>query len=211
MSTKNMLVDIFTKALPRKAFEKFHTNQAYFYQNDVLTSGSVEGPWLGASQQLLCPPKIFSIICLLIFLVSPSYKYSTMLEFLHSTINVHTYNPVFRQLLCIPEIQSSVFISGSQVCILFLHFLNILSLCLWISVPAAQHLDTLCNIQYIFSYNKPMQPLETCNHIMYNCKHYQQSWNPKQQSLKDIITFLEFNQSAFCFQEGITYLSSNLV
>ena len=118
---------------------------------------------------------------------------------------------IFRQLLCIPEIQSSVFISGSQVCILFLHFLNILSLCLWISVPAAQHLDTLCNIQYIFSYNKPMQPLETCNHIMYNCKHYQQSWNPKQQSLKDIITFLEFNQSAFCFQEGITYLSSNLV
>jgi len=48
---------------------------------------------LGASQQLLCPSKIFSIICLLIFLVSPSYKYSTMLEFLHSTINVHTYNP----------------------------------------------------------------------------------------------------------------------
>jgi len=47
-------------------------------------------------------------------------------------------------------------------------------------------------------------PLKTHNHILFECKRYRQSWNPKQDSLKDILTFLEFNPGIFCFQEGIT-------
>jgi len=50
--------------------------------------------------------------------------------------------------------------------------------------------------------------LETRDHILHNCERYQQSWNPKQDSLKDILTFLDSNPGAFCFQEGITYLLS---
>ena len=50
--------------------------------------------------------------------------------------------------------------------------------------------------------------LETRDHILHNCERYQQSWNPKRDSLKDILTFLDSNPGAFCFQEGITYLLS---
>jgi len=47
-------------------------------------------------------------------------------------------------------------------------------------------------------------PLKTRDHIIHDCKRYKQSWNPKQDSLKDILTFLEFNPGTFYFQEDIT-------
>jgi len=46
--------------------------------------------------------------------------------------------------------------------------------------------------------------IEIRAHILHECVQYKKSWNPKQESLKDILTFLEFNPGAFCFQEGIT-------
>ena len=39
---------------------------------------------------------------------------------------------------------------------------------------------------------------------MYILHEYRKSWDPKRESLKDVLTFLEFNPGAFCFQEGIT-------
>ena len=47
-------------------------------------------------------------------------------------------------------------------------------------------------------------PLKTRDHILHNYERYQQLWNPKQDSLKNILTFLDFNPGMFCFQEGIT-------
>ena len=45
--------------------------------------------------------------------------------------------------------------------------------------------------------------IETRRHILFECPQYRKSWNPKK-SLKDILTFLEFNPGVFCFQECIT-------
>ena len=47
-------------------------------------------------------------------------------------------------------------------------------------------------------------PLETREYILYDCEQHKQSWNPKQESLKDVLTFLDSNPGTFCFQEGIT-------
>ena len=46
-------------------------------------------------------------------------------------------------------------------------------------------------------------PIETRRHILFDCVQYKKSWNPKRESLKDILTFLEFNPGAFCFQESV--------
>jgi len=46
-------------------------------------------------------------------------------------------------------------------------------------------------------------PIEMRRHILFECSRYNKSWNPKRESLKDVLTFLEFNPGAFCFQEGI--------
>ena len=46
-------------------------------------------------------------------------------------------------------------------------------------------------------------PIETRRHIPYECSQYNKSWNLKRESLKDVLTFLEFNPGAFCFQDGI--------
>jgi len=36
-------------------------------------------------------------------------------------------------------------------------------------------------------------PIETRRHILFGCAWYKKSWNLKKESLKDILTFLEFN------------------
>jgi len=46
--------------------------------------------------------------------------------------------------------------------------------------------------------------IETRAHILHGCVQYMKSWNPKWKSLKDILTFLEFNPGAFCFQDSNT-------
>jgi len=38
-------------------------------------------------------------------------------------------------------------------------------------------------------------------HIMFDCMRYKKSWNSKRKSLKDVLTFLEFNSGAFLFLE----------
>ena len=42
-------------------------------------------------------------------------------------------------------------------------------------------------------------PIEMRKHILFECPQYRKSWNLKGESLKDILTFLEFNPGAFCF------------
>ena len=46
-------------------------------------------------------------------------------------------------------------------------------------------------------------PIEIRRHILFDCAWYNKSWNPKRKSLNDVLTFLEFNPGAFCFQESI--------
>jgi len=47
-------------------------------------------------------------------------------------------------------------------------------------------------------------PIKTRNHILYSYRGYGKYWNSKRDSLKDIISFLEFNPGVFSFYEGIT-------
>jgi len=47
-------------------------------------------------------------------------------------------------------------------------------------------------------------PIELRRYILFECVCYNKSWNPKRKSLKNVLTFLEFNPEAFCFQEDIT-------
>ena len=46
-------------------------------------------------------------------------------------------------------------------------------------------------------------PIEMRRHILYKYSQYNKSWNLKRKSLKDVLTFLEFNSRAFCFQDSI--------
>ena len=55
------------------------------------------------------------------------------------------------------------------------------------------------------AYPHSKNPIETRRHILYECSWYSKSWNPKRESLKDVLTFLEFNPRAFCFQDGIMW------
>jgi len=41
--------------------------------------------------------------------------------------------------------------------------------------------------------------IKTRRYIMFYCAKYKKSWNPKRKSLKNVLIFLEFNPSAFCF------------
>jgi len=47
-------------------------------------------------------------------------------------------------------------------------------------------------------------PIESRNHILNGCRQFRNYWNPKRDSLKDIIAFLKFNPGVFSFHEGIT-------
>ena len=57
-----------------------------------------------------------------------------------------------------------------------------------------------------FTYPYKLYPIEMWRYILFNCMCYIKSWNPKRKYLKniDILTFLEFNSEAFCFQNNIT-------
>jgi len=46
--------------------------------------------------------------------------------------------------------------------------------------------------------------IEMRRYILFNCVCYRKSWNPRRKSLKNILTFLEFNSEAFCFQDSVT-------
>ena len=47
-------------------------------------------------------------------------------------------------------------------------------------------------------------PIEMRRYILFECLQYKKSWNLKRELLQDILTFLEFNLEAFCFQKDIT-------
>ena len=49
-------------------------------------------------------------------------------------------------------------------------------------------------------------PIETRTHILHECIWYKKSWNPKMESLKDILTFLEFNTGALMLLSGRHYI-----
>ena len=55
-----------------------------------------------------------------------------------------------------------------------------------------------------FAYICREYSIEIKRHILFDCAQYKKSWNPKRESLKNILTFLEFNPGAFCFQNSIT-------
>ena len=128
----------------------------FFYfglQSAVLTIG-VEGRncWGAMFESITTAamsPRNFLNHLLIHFLVFPSYKYSTILEFLHSTIN-----------MCILTIWyldgysvywDSVFVFGSQVCILFFTFSIYLVFVSGSQFQLHKHLEWY-TAQYIFSY-----------------------------------------------------------
>ena len=88
------------------------------------------------------------------------------------------------------------------------HFSMSNSLCAWVTRLITNH-ASIGEYRKRF-FNEPTScpcgqaPLETRDHILYDCECYQQLWNPKRDSLKDVLTFLDHNPGAFCFQEGIT-------
>ena len=46
-------------------------------------------------------------------------------------------------------------------------------------------------------------PIKTRSYIINSCIQYIKSWNPKRESLKNILMFLKFNPRAFYFQKSI--------
>ena len=58
------------------------------------------------------------------------------------------------------------------------------------------------NKSVVYPYSNSL--IETRIHILHECVQYIKSWNPKRESFKDVLIFLEFNLRALCFQEGIT-------
>jgi len=80
-------------------------------------------------------PQKFSRSPTYTFLVFPSYEYSTALEFLHSTINMCILTIWYLGSYSVSlRFSLHLWISSAHS---ILHLLNILSLCPWISVPAA--------------------------------------------------------------------------
>ena len=47
-------------------------------------------------------------------------------------------------------------------------------------------------------------PIELRQHILHECKRYNNYWNLNRESFSHFIAFLEFNPGAFSFYEGIT-------
>jgi len=45
--------------------------------------------------------------------------------------------------------------------------------------------------------------IETRQHSLFNCERFKKSWNPKRESIFDILTFLELNPGAFSFQDSL--------
>jgi len=47
-------------------------------------------------------------------------------------------------------------------------------------------------------------PIETRCHILYDCRRFNNYWNPRRDSIAHFILFLEFNGNTFSFSENIT-------
>jgi len=47
-------------------------------------------------------------------------------------------------------------------------------------------------------------PIKTQQHILYECRRYNQYWNPCKTSLSHLLAFLKFDPGVFSFYEGIT-------
>ena len=59
-------------------------------------------------------------------------------------------------------------------------------------------------LQEEFSYPCRQHPIETRCHILYECRRFNNYWNPRWDTIAYFILFLEFNNSAFTFGESIT-------
>ena len=58
---------------------------------------------------------------------------------------------------------------------------------------------SLSNSMYTCTTRLITNHISTGEYILVNCVCYKKSWNPRRKSLKNILTFLEFNSEAFCF------------
>ena len=47
-------------------------------------------------------------------------------------------------------------------------------------------------------------PIETRHYILYDCKKFNNYWNPRKNSIVHFILFLKFNSNAFSFTESFT-------
>ena len=48
-----------------------------------------------------------------------------------------------------------------------------------------------------------LYPIETRQHILYECRRYNNYWNPRRDSIAHFTLFLEFNGNDFLFEDGI--------
>jgi len=46
--------------------------------------------------------------------------------------------------------------------------------------------------------------IETKCHILYECRRFNNYWNPRRNIINLFVSFLEYNLNAFFFSEGIT-------
>jgi len=47
-------------------------------------------------------------------------------------------------------------------------------------------------------------PIETRRHVLYECRRFNNYWNPRRDTISHFVSFLEYNLNAFSFGEGIT-------
>ena len=52
-----------------------------------------------------------------------------------------------------------------------------------------------------------LYPIESKNHILYECRWFKKYWNLMRDTISQFISFLEFNLNAFSFRGNITWTS----
>ena len=52
-------------------------------------------------------------------------------------------------------------------------------------------------------------PIKTRRYILYECKRFNNYWNPRRNLIGHFVIFLEFNPEAFAFQNTINSLASS--
>jgi len=55
-----------------------------------------------------------------------------------------------------------------------------------------------------FKYLYREYPIEMRWHILFDCKRYNEYWNPKRDTIGYFMLFLEFNSNASAFRKSIT-------
>jgi len=55
-----------------------------------------------------------------------------------------------------------------------------------------------------FKYLCNLYPIESRQHILHECRKYNNYWNPRRDSIAHFTLFLEFNNNAFSFEDSIT-------